>query len=117
MHTYRFYKDEGGWFIDLPQYLEQGGSKGDLAMVQGADTMLDRIAGAERAVDLDLGLSPFEGADELELLRACDPVIGGGDYVLKTFEGKEVNQEMWLCSVTEYVFSYLPERIYLRRAK
>lgn len=47
MKTHTFYKDEyGGWYMDLPEYLEQGGSKGDLAMVAGADTMLDSIAGA-----------------------------------------------------------------------
>ena len=45
MQTHRFYKEEhGGWYIDLPAYLEQGGAKGDLAMVAGADTMLDIMA-------------------------------------------------------------------------
>jgi len=58
---------------------------------------------------------PFAGADKLVLLHLCDPVTGGGHYLMKTFEGKAVNQEMWHSSLTECVFGSVPERIYLRR--
>lgn len=43
------------------------------------------------------------GADKVELLSLCGPG-GGGNYLLRSFEGREVNQGMWLCAVTEYVF-------------
>lgn len=44
MVQYKFLREGSAWYIDLPQYLEQGGTKGDLAMVAGADTMLDIMA-------------------------------------------------------------------------
>ena len=64
MKEYRFYREENDWFIDLPEYLAQGGSKADLAMVAGADTMLERIAGKNDAVVLKINIIPFEGATE-----------------------------------------------------
>ena len=115
MKQHRFYREYNGWYIDLPEYLEQGGSQGDLAMVSGADTMLDIVAGNEGSITMQIDTLPFEGSDELTLMEICDPVMGGGYYLMKEFEGKEVNQQMWLCSVTEFVFGYLPERIYVKK--
>jgi hypothetical protein len=110
---YRFIKENGGWFIDLPEYLAQGGSKGDLAMVSGADTMLDIIAEGFDSVTLELDIKPFPDSDELILTELCDPVLGGGYYHMKKFEGKEMNHDMWLCAVTEFVFGNMPERIFV----
>lgn len=44
MKEYKFIKEGRDWFIDLPEYIEGGGSKGDLQMVEGADKMLDMMA-------------------------------------------------------------------------
>ena len=117
MKAYNFYKEPyGGWYIDLPEYLKQGGNKGDLAMVAGADTMLDFLAAGADKVSLILDLHPFPGSDELTLVQKRDLLTGGGDYMLRTFEGLELNHAMWLCDVTEYVFGFLPARIYVKRA-
>lgn len=115
MKQHRFYREGSGWYIDLPQYLEQGGSKGDLAMVEGADTMLDIVANEAQDVTIKMDSKPFESADELQLTELCDPVIGGAYYLMKEFEGKEVNRQMWLCAVTEFVFGGMPEKIYVKR--
>jgi hypothetical protein len=116
MKTNRFYKDEhGGWYIDLPEYIAQGGSKADLAMVAGADTMLDIVAGHESSVTISMDLLPFDGADKLVLMKLCEPSMGGGYYLMESFEGKEVNHEMWLCGVTEFVFGYMPKQIFVSR--
>lgn len=118
MKTHTFYKEScGGWYIDLPEYIEQGGSKGDLAMVAGADTMLDIVANGNNRVTITMDAMPFEGADELMLLRHCEPSMGGGYYLMSSFEGKPVNQEMWLCAVTEFVFGGMPELIYVKKGK
>ena len=117
MQTHTFVKEENGeWFIDLPEYLANGGQKGDLQMVGGADTMLDVIANGASNVTITLHDQPFDKADALTLLEVCDPVICGGIYLIDSFEGKEVNQHMWLCAVTEFVFGYLPEKIFVKRA-
>ena len=114
MKQHRFVRENGEWYIDLPEYLEQGGSKGDLQMVSGADTMLDIIAEEKDEVALQIDTRPIEGADELLLTELCDPVLGGGYYHLKQFESKKVERDLWLCDVTRFVFGDIPERIYIR---
>lgn len=115
MQQHRFVREGAEWFIDLPAYLEGGGSKADLQMVAGADVMLNVMAGKDADVTLQMDTQPFAGADELMLTERCDPVLGGGYYHLKSFEGKQTAQDMWLCEVTRFVFGELPERIYIKQ--
>jgi len=115
MQQYRFVKEGGGWFIDLPEYLEQGGSKGDLAMVAGADTMLDIMAEGKKEIDIQLDTNFFENADVLELVEVCEPTMGGGYYILHTYNANPIHHRMWLCAVTNFVFGYLPEKIFVKK--
>lgn len=118
MQTHRFIKEYGNWYIDLPEYLEKGlGAKWDLAMVEGADTMLDHIAAGASDVVLTLSETRIDGSDVLQLEELRDPAIGGGYYMLERFEGEELRQRMWLCGVTAYVFGKMPEQIYVRRER
>jgi len=117
MKTYRFIKTGNDWYIDLPEYIEQGGAMSDLQMVEGADKMLDMMAENENAVVLSIADEPFSGADVLELTEKCDPYIGGGYYLMKKYEGQEINRTMWLCQVTEFVFGDIPPLIFVRREK
>lgn len=116
MKSYRFIKEGRDWYIDLPEYIENGGSRGDLQMVEGADVMLEMMCDNGTSVTLFIDKENFEGADQLTLTEICDPIVGGGYYFLKIYNGKEINQIMWLCAVTEYVFGGLPERIYIKQA-
>jgi len=115
MNTYMFVKNGDDWFIDLPEYIEQGGNAGDLQMVDGADTMLDLMADRGTTVVLNISEEAFEGADMLVLTEKCDPSIGGGYYLMEKYNGKAINQRMWLCQVTEFVFGSLPERIFVKQ--
>lgn len=117
MKAYRFLRTGKDWFIDLPEYLEQGGSIGDLQMVDGADKMLDMMAGDNNAVILKIDKEKFDGADMLVLVEKCDPYIGGGYYMMKHYEGLEINRKMWLCQVTEFVFGDIPQQIFVKREK
>ena len=114
MKAYTFVRKGREWFIDLPEYLEQGGSEGDLQMVDGADTMLDIIAGTEDKAQIMIAAQPFEGADKLLLTEKCDPYIGGGSYFLEYFNGNKIAQTIWLCQVTEFVFGDIPDQIFFR---
>src|SRR5581483_9815840 len=115
MQTHTFVKEPNGdWFIDLPAYIANGGARGDLQMVAGADTMLDVIANGSNTVTITMADEPFDNADVIALQEVCDPDVGGGMYLLKSFEGKTVNQQMWLCAVTEFVFGYLPGEIFVK---
>jgi hypothetical protein len=107
----RFYKDWQGWFIDLPDY---PGSKSDLAMVIGADTMLDIYAQGEGEVFLQIEENIFENCDRLDFLRHVED-IGGAYYQVNSILGIKYDFEVWLCDVTIYVFGYLPNSIYLRK--
>lgn len=97
--------------------MQQGGSKGDLEMVDGADTMLAIMAAEQASITLMFDDKAFEGADKVILLEKCDPYIGGGNYTMPQWEGKAVNQRLWLCAVTEFVFGYIPEVIFVKRMK
>lgn len=115
MKSYKFIKTGQDWYIDLPEFLEQGGCIGDLQMVDGADKMLDLMAGNENFVVVNVAKDAFEGADMLTLTEKCDPNIGGGTYLMQYFEGQEINRTMWLCQVTEFVFGNLPHQIFVKR--
>lgn len=115
MRKYKFTKSGYDWYIDLPEFIEQGGSIGDLQMVDGADKMLDLMAGNETSVTLCISKDQFQEADVLELTEKCDPYVGGGYYILKNYEGKEINRTMWLCKVTEFVFGDIPLQIFIKR--
>ena len=115
MKIYKFSKKGKDWYIDLPEYLEQGGNEGDLQMIDGADKMLNIMAGKNDQVTLSISQEHFDGADRLILTEKCDPYIGGGNYLMTTFKGQEINQAMWLCQVTDFVFGDIPDHIYIRQ--
>lgn len=116
--VYKFVKDSGRWYIDLPEYV---GSRADLEMVMGADTMLDAISGGKDEVHLTMCDVPFvlEDTEPIEtqafpLVKIRDtPEYGGAMYHLKEWYGEEYNTEMWLCDVVKFVFGRMPEIIYI----
>lgn len=109
--TFRFYKTpENRWYIDLPEWQDDIAA---LEMVLGADTMLDKVSEYTNECFIDMSDAPFDGADTIKLIENLQQSIGGGNYLMETFRGTAVNQEMWLCEVTEYVFGGLPELIYV----
>ena len=117
MRLYKFKKSGQDWYIDLPEFIEQGGSVGDLQMVDGADKMLDMMAENRNSIILQIAKEQFEGADILTLTEKCDPYIGGGYYIMRQYEGQEINRTMWLCQVTEFVFGDIPSQIFVKREK
>ena len=64
IHT--FYKDNTGWFIDLPEYINSGlGTKANLAMVLGADTFLDKLSNNGDKITLEISETPIDGSDDV----------------------------------------------------
>lgn len=110
--VHKFYKDSGGWFIDLPGYIESGlGTKGNLAMVAGADTMLDLLGGGEDSVTLRIETVPFDEAAGVLTKTGYCPY---GRYYLFTGFGVS-DHKLWLCPVTKYVFGgRYPRAIYVK---
>lgn len=109
----RFYKDEEGWFADIPSW---SGDKAELAMVAGADDMLEIISQGESEVYITMSTSDFKSADKLERMEIChdsNPSASGAIYLLQSYKGIEYNLPMWLCDVTIFVFGDFPEVIYI----
>jgi hypothetical protein len=88
METHRFYKDGMNWYIDLPAYLKQGGSPGDLQMVDGADAMLDFMSDGKGDVMVQVSREPFGGSEVLELTEKCNPTLVGVTTCYKRIRGK-----------------------------
>jgi hypothetical protein len=119
-HTFK--KHENGiWYIDLPEYLEQGlGTQANLMMVAGADTFLDKLSNNGNEVKVRIETEPYDeqqyalsrlgfGLDKELLDSVNHPVVEYGAYY-RASDG----HVLWLCPVTEYVFggSY-PTDIYI----
>lgn len=105
---HRFYKDDDGWFIDLPNWI---GTKGQLAMVEGADLFLDNISDHQSETHVEMSLQPMVG-DYYELSKQTD--LYDGAWYSYINDNDEVDA-MWLCGVTEFVFGYMPDKIYCRK--
>jgi hypothetical protein len=113
--SYKFIKEPTNrWYINLPDWQ---GMHADLEMVEGADIMLDYVGQGAREVELQLAEEPFENATPLQLIEDYRDHVGGGIYLLGRYNGEELNQKMWLCGVTEFVFGKLPEVIYFKKVE
>jgi hypothetical protein len=124
----RFYKERDIWYIDLPEFLEEGlGSKANLMMVDGADTLLDILSNNGSEITLEISDKAFpEGITLLELDRTGKnqelldavghaPVANGAYYNTLLINNNKITMSVWLCPVTEYVFDgYYPQNIYVK---
>lgn len=108
--NYNFYKTpEHRWYIDIPNW---EGSKDDLEMVSGADTLLDILAQSDNKINLSFGDKNISDAIALTKIKDT-PEIGGALYNLDMYCGIDYNLEIWLCGVTEWIFGYMPNTIYV----
>ena len=100
-----FSKDSTGWYIDLPNWQ---GSKEDLAMVCGADTLLDELSNNSDYVIMEACLKKQDSSFlHLRKIKDCD--VNGADY-----EVVSTGDTLWLCDVTKFVFGKLPKDIFIR---
>lgn len=111
MRKLKFYKEiDNRWYVELPEW---EGSKADLEMVAGADTMLEYMTEGESEVYIYLSVDKFEGSDKLEFIRLATEIENGDFYKMNTYRGIELGLELWLCDITLFVFSEFPKTIYI----
>jgi hypothetical protein len=131
--VHSFIKEDGVWYIDLPEFIEAGlGTQANLMMVAGADTFLDLLdEEGTGKVTLTLSTAPFLSAGafkgkiefeklfmDMEELAKYDhpPVEFGANYIVTRYQSKKINHRMWLCPVTLYVFGgEYPKEIYFSK--
>lgn len=104
MKNFKFELVENRWYVVLPEWK---GSKDELEMVCGADTMLDILAQGNSIVYMTISEKEYEGYKFC--LEYKEDMAEGGLYSLVS---KEYNFEVWLCHVTKFVFGYLPKKLY-----
>lgn len=101
-----FYKTEDDrWYVDLPEYMEQGGAQEDLEMVRGAGDLLDQLCHNRDSVSINVD-TKFNFRKGIRLIRVHQNEIGA-TYI-------NLNQPIklvWLCAVTRFVFNQNYPRI------
>ncbi len=94
MKNYTFKKEQGKWYIELPTWT---GTKAELQMVGGADTLLDHLSNKGTTVTIDISTDKKcpEGFETLKRIIQTPP--NGCIYHLGF-------SPVWLCNVTKFVF-------------
>lgn len=131
--TKRFYKENGLWYIDLPEFINNGfGTKANLLMVDGSDKMLDILSrntgecvvrfkdhsvynpGEEPKYDAIMDIAN-QGMNKSILDEVGHAPIEYGRYYNTKAVVDDVEHYMkaWLCPVAEWVFGHYPNRIYV----
>ena len=128
----KFYQEEDGrWYLDLPEYIESGtGTKANLEMVAGADTLLFKLAQGETTITLKFTDESFDG-HLIHLIRSSDygyspeliaepEVDAGGWYHYydkkKWYQLRPRYHNIWLCSVTLYLYNKTyPKNLYIQK--
>lgn len=105
----RFYRDADGWFVDLPNW---PGPQSALAMVQGADTFLERLGKRNPEVLVEISTQPQPESEWFSVNYVQRHPAGDGAYYRTLHFGQP--HDMWLCGVTEFVLGRMPEVIYVR---
>jgi hypothetical protein len=104
MKRFDFIKEENRWFVVLPSW---EGSKEDLEMVCGADTLLDIVSKGSETATLQVSENSYN--NYRFKLTYKEDMAEGGTYSLQS---KEHTFEVWLCKVLKFVYGYLPEELY-----
>lgn len=114
MYILTYYKLGNRWFLDFPEYIEQGGDSDDLERVGAFHEFLENIAEGETTLLFQLDLQPFDGADVLELTGSTGESTGGY-YHLNTFEGREIDTELWFNIISHITNRGLVPKFYIKR--
>lgn len=130
MKTYKFYKNELGWFIDLKWFPKK--YVHHLAMVAGADELLDLEASGKTEITLQVSTKPllnnwdllpsgrYGNLDNVGILSReliFPSFFLGAVYNLYNRQiKKEILKpnQLWLCWVTLLVFGCYPKIIYYK---
>ena len=103
---------ENRWYVDLPEW---EGSKADLEMVSGADSMLEILAQGDDSVTLYMDTEYHDGFEILHFNKLAVELGNGAYYTMEKYQGIEFDLEMWLCDVTKFLFDEFPPKLYFTK--
>ncbi|HEV7622276.1 MAG TPA: DUF6717 family protein [Flavisolibacter sp.] len=113
MYTIIFYKLGASWFLDFPEYLEQGGDPENLERIGTFHENLELISKGKSTLIFQMDFKPFEGADEMHLTGSSGGKTGGY-YQVTNYKGNPVKIELWINSVIYGYSEELPRVIYFK---
>jgi len=119
LKTHRFYKDELGWFIDLKRFPF---NRSHLAMVCGADELLEKLSGGDKEVFLTISTKPIDNCYDCLHRVLKLGLLNGAIYSPSSLHAPLKNKitetnQLWLCAVTLLVFGHYPKKIYFKIGK
>ena len=94
------------WYAEISEWK---GTKDELEMVMGADDMLNMLSDGEDTVSLAFSTEIINTNITLDFLRE---EFNGAWYKFTHEIG--VTYDIWLCSVTKFVFNEYPTKIYFK---
>lgn len=114
--------DDNLWYIDMPW----PGDRYNLAMVAGADKLLDRLSDNDRTqgnrkanrvrVLVRPSKAPMPEMKEqgyIECVQQYSTITGGSTY--KVYGLPDFTREIWICPVTLTVLGHYPKYIYIKK--
>ena len=116
MNSYTFVRKDGKWQLQTSNHTYKEGSDSYVELAEGANTMLNLVAGGQDEVSILMQKEPFANANVLELQQSCEPFLSGGYYLLHEYNGKVIDYPMWLSDVPKVVFGTIPEKIYFQKS-
>jgi len=109
-----YYKLGDSWYLDLPEYLEQGAaSEGDLERIGAFRDFLELASEGKSSVKFQIDNQPSAGADVLELAGFTGG-RSGAYYCIKQFREKKVDLELWFNQVIYHFVDMPPEKLYIK---
>jgi hypothetical protein len=114
-----FYKKNGSWYADLPEFIAQGGTEAACVMVAGADTLIEKLSLDGKRLDIEVDMDNPTHAIKLDSITNVDQqfldennhpfVEYGGNYTVVM--GEHTGHKLWLCPVCKWVFGEYPQII------
>ena len=113
----RFNKEKDGcWYVDFPNWPF---SHANLAMVSGADKMLELLSDSDLYVKVSVIPAKKQELhdDYIELEQTEHSLFGGSTYQVKyePFIQRFKRDTLWICPVTLFVLGRYPQFIYIKR--
>ena len=107
---------DGGWYVDFPHWPF---SHDNLAMVSGADKMLELLSDGDLFVRVSVIPAKKQEMHEeyIELEQTESSLFGGSTYHVKynPFKERFKRDTLWICPVTLFALGHSPKFIYVKK--
>ena len=113
----RFNKEKDScWYVDFPNWPF---SHDNLAMVSGADKMLELLSDGDLFVKVSVipAKKKEQHGGYIELKQTEHSLFGGSTYQVKyePFKQRFKRDTLWICPVTLFVLGHYPKFIYVKK--